>query len=316
MKLSKRSVNIIILICTLTIVFLLPMNTYAKETSEPKNRITVKFLNSVKSWDQLVEKTSKIEEKIILKGKVDSINEAFAKGMISEDDNYNFALIHSINADYNNRNSFPFTNFAEIVSSRSLSSQQVKKVKRIIKILNNSLDSSIPKGVYLKYDTYYDAFNGQSYAVATKDYWKQKKEYFCIGDRITFDGIDLKYYESPNNSGSGKYGVISTDNPYLKNTSMEGKVTYWDGTSDTYPIPYTAYINGYAYLDKSGNVLESHLIPYTEISTTDKVEIQKRSSYNNTLMLHVSTKDSSLGWIDSKYISKIRSEVTCFTTKP
>lgn len=310
MKLSSKITKIVtLIICTLTIIALLPMNTYAKET-KPKDRITSKFLNSVDTWDGLVNKTNKLENKITTKAKVDSIDEAFAKGTVSEDDNYYFALIHSINADYNNRKSFPFTNFAEIVAPCSLSSKQVKNIKRIIKLLNNSLDSSVPKGVNLKYDTFYDNKNGyDSYAIATRDFWKITKAYYCIGDQVSFDGFELKYYESPSNGGSGRYGVISSNNPYLKNTSLEQTVKYWDGSTDKYTIPYTAYINGYAYLDKSGKVLESHSIPYNKISD-NKTEIKRRSSHTNTLMLLVSTKDSGLGWIDSKYVNRLNKWVS------
>lgn len=78
---------------------------------------------------------------------------------------------------------------------------------------------------------------------------------------------DTVYWESSENFGSGKYGMISGDS--------------------------LVTVNGVSYLDDNGNILSSYYNVPTEI------DIWKKR------MLHISLNDIDLGWVDPTYLTKV-----------
>lgn len=114
------------------------------------------------------------------------------------------------------------------------------------------------------------------------DYSKLVQKFQAVINPITSIGqlarveLGTVYWETSQNFGSGKYGIVSNNNAYI-------------------PDDLIVMVNGVAYLDDNNNILSS--------SYGITQEIEDIKIYKNR-MLHISANGVDLGWVHPVHLTK------------
>lgn len=110
---------------------------------------------------------------------------------------------------------------------------------------------------------------------------------FCLFGGITVEAQDYDkyepiiiqegatYYESSENFGSGRYDIVDSSNPY------------------TIPTPCIVYVNGYSFLDKNGNIIDSY---YNQ--SEENCVIPEIPDNCVKVFVHFRTEQYRNGWTD------------------
>ncbi len=87
------------------------------------------------------------------------------------------------------------------------------------------------------------------------------------------------YWETSENGGSGRHNIVTASNPYI------GK-------------DREVIVNGYSYLDKNGNVINS----FYDSTATKDINLPVAPENAERTMIHIHSTTNRLGWVDSSSV--------------